>query len=166
MIAIVFYSFSGYTRNTCLFLKDQLTKKGFSVDTLELKPQKEEKEFLKQCSAAFKKKMPELEPVNYDLGKYTWVVVASPVWALTFAPALRMYLSKVEGLENKKIGCLLTYGSGLGAQKALKELEEVMRGKKTHLLFSSAIPAKKIKQRQFLEEVFSPLFELITTSGM
>lgn len=159
-IAIVFYSFSGNTKRACLFLKDKLIGKN-TVDLLDLKPKKEEKNFFKQCLQALFRAKPDLKEVNYDLSKYDFVIFASAVWAFAFVPALHSYLEKVKGLENKKVACFLTYGSGLGSNKALKELEGILREKEILLLFSENLEGVKTEDNRYLEDEFRPLLEIL-----
>ena len=160
-IAVVFYSFSGKTERACLFLKDKLIANGIEVDGVELKPQKEETSFFKQCIQAFLRSRPVLGETSLYLDKYDLVVFASPVWAFTFAPALRSYLDQVKGLENKKAACFLTFGSGAGSKRALKELEDILRNKGAHILFSQNIPGYKTREESYLEHKFKPLLEML-----
>lgn len=160
-IAVIFYSFSGDTRSACLFLKDKLTNMGQVVDIYDLKLQKEVKSFFCQCLEARKKTSPALVDTNYAVNSYEYIIFASPVWAFTFTPALRTYLNNVEGLENKKVGCFLTYGSGTGSKNALKELEDIIRDKKGRIIFSKNFKGAQVKKPAYLEEQFSSLLGII-----
>jgi flavodoxin len=160
-IAIIFYSFSGNTKRACLFLKDNLSTKNICVDLIELKPKKEETSFFKQGLQAFLKKKVELKEVDFGLEKYDFVVFASGVWAFTITPTLATYLEKVKNLKNKKVACFLTFGSGAGSKKALEELESILREKGAHILFSKNLSGKKTKDKNYLEENFKSLLEII-----
>ncbi|MFH1519849.1 MAG: NAD(P)H-dependent oxidoreductase [Candidatus Omnitrophota bacterium] len=159
--AVVFYSFTGNTRRACLFLKEAIGALGNSLDLIDLKLEKETVLFLKQClDAAFRKK-PQLLEVNYDLGEYDFVIFASPVWAFTYAPALRSYLSKVSGLDNKTAACFLTFGSGTGSKKALSELENVLSQKKARAVFSRNLSGSKTGDNVYLEWCFKSLLKTV-----
>jgi flavodoxin len=161
-IAIVFYSFSGNTRRACVFLKEKLAAMGNVVDLIDLRPEEEETSFLKQCAQVVFKKKVELKDCKYDLGEYEFIMFASPVWAFDIVPALKGYLERVKNLENKKSACFLTYGSGAGSAKALKNLEASLRVKKTHILFSKNLSGSKTKDNSYLENNFKDLLEIIS----
>lgn len=160
-VAIIFYSFSGNTKTACLFLMRKLNAKGAEVDLIELKPKNETASFLKQSGQAFFKDILDLADVNYDVSKCELIIFASPVWAFTFAPALRSYFKKIVNLEEKRTACFLTYGSGLGKGKALAELESIIRDKKGRLVFSKDFSGAKTKNDAYLEEVFKPLLDIL-----
>jgi len=157
--AAVFYSFSGNTRKACLFLQEAIRSLGSSLDLIDLKLEKEVVPFFKQCLEAALKKKPRLLEVDYDLGAYDFIIFASPVWAFTYAPALRSYLNKASGLENKTAACFLTFGSGAGSKKALKELENVLGGKKMRVLFSKNLSGAKTGDSVYLEWSFKKLLK-------
>ncbi|MCM8773345.1 MAG: NAD(P)H-dependent oxidoreductase [Candidatus Omnitrophica bacterium] len=160
-IAVVFYSFSGNTKRLASFLKEKFLEKKREVDLIELKPVREETVFLKQCMQAFLKRKPELLDVQCDLKNYELVIFSSPVWAFTFAPCLHSYFKKVKNLEGKQTVIILTYGSGAGADKALKEMEEVILGFKTKIIFEAKIPGYKTKNEDYLAEKLEPLIEMV-----
>ena len=160
-VAMVFYSFSGNTKRACLFLKEKMAVSGIGADLFDLRLKEEVKSFFKQGRQAFFKEMPELIEADYNLDKYDFFIFASPIWAFTFAPALRSYLKKLAELGGKKTACFLTYGSGLGKGKALAELENVLREKKTHIFFSKDFPGVKSKDSTYLGEIFKPLFDIL-----
>ena len=159
--AIVFYSFSGNTKRACLFLKDKAASAGGSLDLIDLKLKKEVTSFFGQCLEAALKKKPVLLETDYDLGKYDFLIFASPVWAFTYAPALRGYLDKIKGLDNKATACFLTFGSGAGKNKALKELENILNNKKARVLFSKNLSGAKTSDNVYLEWCFKKLNETL-----
>ncbi|HDN86267.1 MAG: hypothetical protein DRP68_02825 [Candidatus Omnitrophota bacterium] len=159
-VAIVFYSFSGNTEKAVLFLKNFFLRKNIPVEVFRLKPVKEETSFFRQGMQAFLKEAPPILEINYDLDSYDLVVFASPVWAFTISPALRSYLRKVKNLARKKIVCFLTFGSGVGAKKALRELESILKSKKAEIIFSKSLAGSKVENKSYLEESFRDLTKL------
>lgn len=157
--AAVFYSFSGNTRKACLFLKETIGALGSSLDLIDLKLEKEVVPFFKQCLGAALKKKPRLVEADYDLGIYDFIIFASPVWAFTYAPALRSYLNKAKGLEDKMAACFLTFGSGAGSKKALGELENALGKKKMRVLFSKNLSGAKTNDNVYLEWSFKKLLK-------
>lgn len=162
-IALVYYSFSGKTQRAAEHLRQELVSRNQEAVVIEIKPQVEERNFFRQCLAAcFKKKTELKSSLNYELSEFDYVIFASAVWAFTITPALRSYLEKAEGLQNKKAGCFLTYGSGTGARKALKELEGILLGKGTNLVYSECLQGLKTKNKNYLEGKFSSLLNCLS----
>lgn len=159
-IGIIYYSFSGNTRRSCLFLKERLIAQGHTVETIDVRPVDETTAFVRQCAQAAFKRLPRLLECNYNIGTYDMAIFASPVWAFTIAPALTAYLHKSKNMAGKKIACFLTFGSGAGAQRALRILEGYIRQRQGHLLFSKNISGEQTKHRKDLLEQFKTLFEL------
>ena len=160
-VAMVFYSFSGNTKRVCLFLKEKLAAKNIDVDLIDLRPKMETRSFFKQSKQALFKEKVELLRAQDDLSRYDYIAFASPVWAFTFAPALRSFLDKVKGVEGKRAICFLTYGSGTGSGKALRELETILEEKKAEIIFSVNLSGFKVKKNDYLEKRFKTLFNII-----
>ena len=95
-IAILFYSFSGNTKAAVEYMRDKLKEKGNICHLFSLKPEKETKSFLRQCFRAMKKERDNLDVADLDILSYELVLFASPVWALTYTPALRGAVDKLE----------------------------------------------------------------------
>ena len=156
-IALVYYSFSGNTHSAVIFFRQALEEKTHQIQTVRLKLSREESSFFKQCRDAFLKKEAELSGCEYSLKQYDFIIFATPVWAFTITPALRSYLSKADGLKNKKVGFILTFGSGAGANKTKKELERILKDKGATVEFSLGLKGNKIKDKEYLRNEFSSL---------
>lgn len=159
-VGIIFYSFSGNTKKACEFLSNKLKEQQCDADLIELKLEREEKSFLKQCRDARAKKIPKILNENCDVSKYDFIIFASPIWAFTFAPALRAFLTKAQGLSGKRAACCFTHGSSLGANKALRELEDILRIKDAHVQFSKSISGAKTNKAEYLEQQYKDLLEI------
>mgnify|MGYP001419197335 CR=1 FL=1 len=158
-IAIVFYSFSGNTRKACKFLKGQLSA-SHEVELLELMLKEPERSFFRQGKAAFLQHTPEL--VNHcDVSKYDFVVLASPVWAFTFAPALRTFLKVAGGLENKKTAVFVTCGSAFPGGRALEKFKNVVLEKKVQVRFSKCLIGDKTDNQKYLDDAFKDLLSAL-----
>lgn len=73
---------------------------------------------------------PEIEPVNAQLADYDTVILGSPVWWYTFAPAMRSFLRRAS-LAGKTVFPFATNGGWLG--HTLKD-------------FAAACPGAQVKQ--------------------
>ena len=127
--AVVYYSFSGNTHRVAQDIIDILKQKGEEVTPVRIRPLKEETLFLKQCSEAFLAKKPELYNTLLDLRVFDRLIIGSPVWALKPAPAINTYLDKCSSLSGKEALCFVTYGSGLGKDRALEVMKKRLEAK-------------------------------------
>ena len=99
--AIVYFSKTGNTRQAC-----ELLAKAISADLFELKVAK---------APAAKGQLPEIEPAQIDLKPYSFVIVASPVWAANLVPAVRAFL-KNNALGGKNVVVLTTTNAAMPEQ--------------------------------------------------
>ena len=126
-VLIVYYSFTHNTKKTSLVLLEFLKEKGHQIDLVELKPQKEAKKFIHQALGAFTKTGGALsDDVNCDFSGYEAIFIASPVWAFSPAPIISEYISKTQNVKAKNIYLIVTYGSGLGKNRALDIMESAL----------------------------------------
>ena len=112
-ILVVYYSFEGSTK----LIAERIAQET-GADLLELKPKKDvrSKGFMKYVwggRQASMKEKPELmvfdkDPLDYDL-----IYLGTPVWAFTYAPAVRSFLVTVK-LTGKKIALFCCCDGGAG----------------------------------------------------
>ncbi|MBD3245662.1 MAG: hypothetical protein GF333_01460 [Candidatus Omnitrophica bacterium] len=160
--ASVIYSFSGNTKRAAVWLNQELRAGGNENKVIDLRPVNEPRSFLRQgIQALLKSPVTLADTLEYDLRWVEYAVFASPVWAFTIAPAMRVYLNRVRGLNGKKTACFVTYGSGTGKNRALGELEEILKGKGARVLFSRAFSGASCRKEPFLRKAFSPLCEIL-----
>jgi hypothetical protein len=159
--ALVYYSFSGNTRTACSFLESKLGSLGCGAEAVPLKPEPEEANFFRQGQQAATRATPPLGTEPRLPGGTGLAVFASPVWAFTFAPALRSFLKDCPGFEGMDCACFLTCGSRLTSGNALKELERAVAGKGGKLVFSTYVRGTRTGDNRYLEEIFSGLFNTL-----
>ena len=123
---IVYFSLEGNTE----YIAKNLTEK-LHADMLKLVPKKAyatsgfSKFFWGGKSAVMAEK-PKLEPYDVDLSAYDQIIFGFPVWAGTFTPPLRTFISEnKDGLKGKTIAAFACQ-SGAGAEKALAKLQECL----------------------------------------
>ncbi|QIB70314.1 flavodoxin [Aminipila butyrica] len=123
---VVFYSLEGNCK-----LIGQTIAKATGADVLELKlekpvPDKGPLKYISGGHSALKKMTPKLaEPVP-NLSDYELIFVGAPVWAGTFAPALRTFAAKAH-LENKLM-CFFTCCGGGSTEKCLADMKALFEG--------------------------------------
>jgi flavodoxin len=99
---VVYYSFEGSTR-----LIAQTIATALGADTLECRPINDisSKGFMKYVwggrQVVFKKR-PRLQPFEKNPSDYETIIIGTPVWAFTYTPAIRTFLSEVN-LQQKNI---------------------------------------------------------------
>lgn len=123
---LVYYSFEGNIKFAADTVKDNL-----DVDLERLVPDVEPpkkglSKFLAGGHAALTKKLPSLSALSHDLSDYDQLIIASPVWAGTYAPAIGAFLrdNKIQG---KRVYLIASSASG-NADKMLLKLEDALKG--------------------------------------
>jgi flavodoxin len=125
-ILVVYYSFEGNTR----FIAEAIAKE-LGADIQELKPIKDLKskgfsKFIWGGRQVVMKKMPELHPLEKKPEDYDTVFIGTPVWAYTFAPAVRTFLAG-HSLKGKYIALFMCHGGG--PKEAMAKFEAEVSGR-------------------------------------
>jgi flavodoxin len=126
-VLIAYYSFEGNTK----FIAESMAK-AVKADLLEIKPVKELKskglmKYFWGGKQATMKEKPALRPIGKDLSKYDTIFIGTPVWAFTFSPPIRSFLSQ-KGLQGKKIALFATHEGHLG--KTIENMGKELKGSK------------------------------------
>ncbi len=123
-VLIVYYSLTGNTK----LIAEAITE-SINADVLELKPVKElnaesgMKYFWGGFQATMKRK-PKLKDFDIDPLIYDLIIIGTPVWAWTYSPPIRSFLSKFD-LSSKKVA-LWTSSDGDGV-KAMSRFKNTLR---------------------------------------
>jgi flavodoxin len=99
------------------------------ADVLRLEPVKEYPAFgpmkyIVGGKAAVFGEAPELRPYTVNFLSYDAVIAGTPVWASTFAPALRTFFAKHK-VENQRVG-IFACEKGSGGDKCIDKLQHLM----------------------------------------
>lgn len=119
--AIVYYSLEGNIK----YVAEKVAKET-GADLIELIPEKAYpdkgfKKFLWGGKAATMKEKPELQPYSFNAADYDTVVICSPVWAGTFTPPIRTFLTEHD-LTGKRIAVIAS-SSGGNSVKCIEQLK-------------------------------------------
>ena len=112
---VVYYSIGGNTRAVARRIARTLR-----ADVLEIKTVKAYPDDYDVLVSLGKKEVesgyiPQIEPLAIDWAKYDAVIVGTPVWWYTFAPAVRTFLKNYShSLKGKKVFPFETNGGWLG----------------------------------------------------
>lgn len=122
---VVYYSYEGSTRSIAQTIASTL-----EADIMECRPTKDisSKGFMKYVwggrQVVFKKR-PKLEVFEKNPAEYETIILGTPVWSFTYAPAIRSFLSTVI-LQKKNIGVFCCHEGGKG--NTLEHLKEALVG--------------------------------------
>lgn len=97
-IGMIVYSETGNTYFVALKLKDKLAKSGHSVTIERIEATGTVRPGAKNLVL---KNSPEVD-------KYDALVFAAPVMAFSLSPVMKLYLTNLPSLKNKKIACFVT----------------------------------------------------------
>lgn len=120
---VIYYSLDGNTR----FIAEKMAEK-IDADILELKPEKEipRIEPMKHFFGAKKvllKRTSELKEYSLNLKDYDLSAIGTPVWAFTYTPAIRTFLSEND-ISDKKI--ILFCTSMIGPGKTFADFKKAL----------------------------------------
>ena len=125
-VAVIYYSLEGNTKKVAMKISDKL-----SADIYELKEVKSivpKTGFLKYVwggKQVVMKEKPNLEELNINIDEYDCVFIGTPVWASTYSPAIRSFLSKYT-IKGKKIGIFCCHSGGLG--NTIQNIRDILPG--------------------------------------
>jgi len=121
-IGIVVYSWSGNTLSVAEKLREELATEGHSADVLKVQLVGERKQGARDF---------QLDALP-DLGSYDGLVFGAAVEAFSLSPVLAEYLKRVESLQGKKVGCLVTQQfpyPWMGGNRAIGQMKKLCKTK-------------------------------------
>ena len=123
---LVYYTLEGNTG----FVADVLCQYG-NIDSERLNPQKEPPKegigkFLVGGKNALFQSDPKLLPIQADIDDYRDIILAFPIWAGTFPPAIGAFLKQYP-LQGKRIRIIACCGGG-NTEKAFAKVKEKVSG--------------------------------------
>ena len=123
--AIIYYSYEG---NCALVSK--IIKEALNADIFEIKTVNEKKRtgfgmyFWGGAQVVWRIK-PALKPLSVDLNAYDLIILGTPVWAASPAPAIISFLHRNK-ITGKKLALFCCHGGGMG--KTLGKLKALLSG--------------------------------------
>ncbi|MGI6212662.1 MAG: flavodoxin family protein [Anaerovoracaceae bacterium] len=125
-ILVVYYSFQGNTKFAA-----ELLAKELGADIIRLEPDKEPPKegfgmYFSGGGAAIMGRKPELLNEKIKLKPYDTIVIATPIWAGRYAPAVATFLKQTK-IKKKKIAVLATSRTGK-AEKMIESLKKKLSG--------------------------------------
>jgi flavodoxin len=123
---VVYFSFTGSTKSIAEKIAETL-----GADIMELKTSKNyptegfRKYFWGGKSVIFGEK-PELTNEHIDLSQYDTIIIGTPVWAGSFTPPIKSFISQYK-IQGKRIALFASHAGG-GAQKCFTKLKKELSG--------------------------------------
>lgn len=110
---VIYYSYGGNTRRVA-----QTVCQALDADVAEIKTVRPYEGSYNDVVEQGKREvdsgfMPQIEPLNMDLDQYDTVILGSPVWWYTFAPAMKTFLKQAD-LSGKTVYPFATNGGWIG----------------------------------------------------
>ncbi|MSS08080.1 flavodoxin [Clostridium sp. WB02_MRS01] len=141
---VVFFSFTGSTRSIAKKIAETL-----GADITELKTSKNyptegfRKYFWGGKSVIFGEK-PELINKHIDLSQYDTIIIGTPVWAGSFTPPIKSFISQYK-IQGKRIALFASHAGG-GAQKCFTKLKKELSGNEFIGEIDFAEPKKSLEE--------------------
>lgn len=112
-VLIAYYSKSGNTEKAAKIINDIITEKGVQVTIQKIKPLREEGLIAGTLKAITRFEVPIMNQ-DLDVSKYDLVIVGTPMWAASPAPAVNSYLADITGLNGKDTALFVSSGTNYG----------------------------------------------------
>ena len=150
-IALIFYSQSGNVE----FVANEIAK-NLDVDLIRIEPSKAYpdkgfKKFFWGGKSAVMGEKPKLIPYKFEEDKYDKIILGYPVWAGTFAPPIKTFITEnKEPLQRKQIVAFAT-SSGGNAEKSFAKLAQTLNKDKIDITLSLVDPLIKQTEGNQLE---------------
>lgn len=122
--AVVYYSLLGNVE----FVANEIAKK-IDCDVIKLETVKDYPKskgkliFIGGMKSVFKCK-PKLKEYDFDADKYDQIIIGTPTWASTFAPAIRTFLrDNKDSIKDKKLSAFVSCSGG-EADSVLQKIKQ------------------------------------------
>lgn len=122
---MIYYSYEGNTKELAQYIQEIK-----NVDLLELKvkdesPTKSMFRFVWGGMQVYMKKKPELEPYQIDFNSYDNIIIGTPCWFGSYAPAINTFLSENK-IQGKNIYLMVCNGGNM--RHTWKDFEQKLTG--------------------------------------
>jgi len=119
---IVYYSLSGNTEEAVKAIAEKLNIEILKIDTAKAMPKSFWARILVGGGQVVMNKIPEINPIDVDLGLYDEIFIGTPIWNSKGVPAINAFLAD-ENICQKVTGLIITSGGG-DIDICVRELEK------------------------------------------
>lgn len=138
-VLIVYYSFTGITRQIASELQEKTGGDMYAIQTRNDYPASGELYFT-SVKQIYLGPLPELKEIKADISNYDTILIGSPVWWYTASPPLRSYLKKTD-FQGKTIGIFCTQGGNAG--NYFKDVASILKNANTRQPLNLKLPRKQ-----------------------
>ena len=124
--AVVYYSHSGNAAYAAEMIARELEADLIRLEPEEAYPQSGAKKFLWGGKSALMGEEPKLKPYPFDKEAYERIVFVTPVWAGTFTPPIRSFISEQKAGWKASHFAVFTCCMGAGGQKTADKLKKFL----------------------------------------
>jgi len=111
--AVIYYSFEGNSALVAEVIKAALNADSFEIKTTDTRKRNGFVKILWGCAQVFMNKKPDLLPLTVDINTYDLIIMGTPVWAGSPAPAIVSFLEKTK-IDGKRIALYCCHAGGKG----------------------------------------------------
>lgn len=142
-VMIVYYSLEGNTELIAKTIEEECNGKLVKLELEKEFPKKGFMKFVWGGKQVVLNEKPSLKPYNIEIDKYDLIILGTPVWAGSYAPAFRTFFEKTK-IQNKKIAFFACYSGGEG--KAFEGFKSKLAGNEFIGEIGFKDPAKKNRE--------------------
>lgn len=121
---IVYYSYSGHTQMIAKQIQSAIGGDIIEIQTVKDYPKDYDRVVEIAKVEVYKKEMPQIKPIKVDIADYDCIIIGTPVWWYTFAPAIRTFLES--DFRGKKVYAFATNEGGIGS--TAKDFDNATKG--------------------------------------
>ncbi|MCL2320101.1 MAG: flavodoxin [Treponema sp.] len=124
-IAVIYYSYEGHCAQVAKILQDILRADLFEIKTVDGKKRTGLAKYFWGGGQVMRKIKPPIKPLPVDTGKYDLIILGTPVWAGSPAPAMVSFLAG-KNITGKKVALFCCNDGGKG--KVFQKLKALVSG--------------------------------------
>lgn len=109
---VIYYSYEGNTKELVVYIQTIKDVDVLELKVLDEKPTTSMFRFVWGGMQVYMKKKPELVPYSIDLNEYENIIIGTPCWFGSYAPAINTFLSDHK-IQDKNIYLLVCNGGNL-----------------------------------------------------
>ena len=148
--AVIYYSLTGNTKKTAELVAERCGADLIRIDMVKPMPEGFKKQIMYGGMLATFGKKPEVTGIPDNITTYDDIILGTPVWASTFAPALRTLFTKKD--IGDKVSAVFTLSGSGDNTKCLKKLAKFCPNIKNSVSLSDENSGKPQDNKGLLEE--------------
>lgn len=146
--AVIYYSYEG----SCALIAETI-KNAIGADVFEIKTTNNKKrngfaKFVWGGAQVVMNRKPALAPLTIDINAYELIILGTPVWAGSPAPAMVSFLDRTK-ISGKKLALFCSHGGGMG--KVFDKMKAMLSGNtitgEINFVYAARMDPAELKQK-------------------